>query len=149
MGKRSVIHWCERPKDAQGREIDSIRHSALRGKAPWGDKGYWYLCKWDSDLEFYGIPQVEFLKWFPFADDFIFLEEDREQEREEKKKKKKEAEESLEVDIDLVKLDFLDGKILDEKTLNWGVGQLMKKYPGEFNPQVVKKALRQKFLNEQ
>lgn len=37
-------------------------------------------------------------------------------------------------------LDFLDGQ-LNEKTINWGVGQVMKKYPKKFSPQEVKDAI--------
>lgn len=43
--------------------------------------------------------------------------------------------------FDISLLEFLDGKITDSKTVNWGVGQIMKKYPKKFNAKEVKNAI--------
>lgn len=48
--------------------------------------------------------------------------------------------------FDLLLLDFLDGKITEEKMLNWGVGQVMKQYPKRFAPAEVMAALKQRFI---
>jgi hypothetical protein len=47
--------------------------------------------------------------------------------------------------FDLSLLDFLDGKITEEKLLNWGVGQVMKQYPKRFAPAEVMAALKERF----
>ncbi len=47
--------------------------------------------------------------------------------------------------FDLSLLDFLEGKITEEKLLNWGVGQVMKQYPKRFAPAEVMAALKERF----
>lgn len=99
----------------------------------------------------FDILHKDFLKWFSYIDETYYSSEEMERDKlanqKQRKEQKQKREKTLIVDMDLSLLDFLEGKITNEKTLNWGVGQIMSKYPKQFNPQVVKKALKQRFLS--
>jgi hypothetical protein len=49
-------------------------------------------------------------------------------------------------EFDVSLLDFLEGKITDEKMINWGVGQVMKAHPKKFDPATVKAAITKRFI---
>lgn len=43
-------------------------------------------------------------------------------------------------------LDFLEGKITDEKLINWAVGQVMKNYPKKYSPGEIKQAITERWF---
>ena len=42
-------------------------------------------------------------------------------------------------------LDILEGKIIDEKTINWGVGQIMKLYPKKYDASFIKDKIKNRW----
>jgi hypothetical protein len=48
--------------------------------------------------------------------------------------------------FDLALLDFLADKMTEEKMINWGVGQIMKLYPGKYSAKEINEAIRVRFF---
>lgn len=44
-------------------------------------------------------------------------------------------------------LDFLEGKMTEEKMINWGIGQVMKAHPKKYDPATIKAAITQRWFS--